>query len=732
MLIFEKIRWQNLNATGNAFIEFDFTSHNTTLIMGENGSGKCVRGITEIEVCFPDPEVYSAYTEAFGPPQATNSVVFRTIIRNVVKFYRTHPEFIGRLGVMTRNGVRAIQYADITAYDSEIIRLETESDGFIEGSPDHLVSSAGKWVKLKDLEVGAAIDTVAGQSPAKTITKLPFKEDLYDIQVEGFEYLTQGIVTHNSTLQESLCYVLYGKPYRKINKGQLVNTITKKNLLVEIEFSKGHTKYFVRRGMKPNVFEIHVDGIKRDADATKAGGDQEYLEKHVLGMSYETFVLTQVIGSAKYTPFMDLPAARRREVVESMINLGIFSTMSSLLKTKKDANDKALYDLENKLILVNNQISAIKLHHEEMRKNTDAIVDAKHTKILAHKETITKLKAEGLELNRRVSELKTLIEDNDEVLKRSQELLREKHQVESKIEDLKTQAMFFADHEDCPTCHQSITDDFKQSAIGHYSEQALELRKRMKEILAEYKAIGERQLEINKISEEIYNLGTDISGVNQRIFMTNAAIDDLEAEIKQLTSETKTSTSIGDLDVCLEERRLLEAERKRLQRLKRKIEIVAPQLKDSGAKSKIIGKYIPLINKLINQYLAMFGFMCDFNIDEDFNETIRSRYRDTFTYHSFSEGQKARIDIAILFTWRAIAKMRNTVSTNLLILDETFDGSMDIKGTDDLARILPSLGSMLNLVVISHRNAELYTETFDRTIEVNLVKNFTQFNQIKG
>lgn len=532
-----------------------------------------------------------------------------------------------------------------------------------------------------------------------------------------------------STMIDALCYVLYDRPYRKVPKTLLVNSITKKKLLVEVEFKIGSNHYMVRRGMRPSVFEIYINGELCD----KESGDQNYLEKSILKMNLKTFIQIVIITARKYIQFMDLPAGQRRELVEEVLDLKIFTAMSTLLKSRLDTVKQQMAEVEANLQKQTYALDLIKKHRDEMQRNTEALVDSKREKIAQLQEIIIAERSEVRALKKQIDTLEQSIVDLEEVTKGHRQAIEQKASCSQQIRELKNRAMFFSTHDDCPTCHQAIGEDLKTRSIEHDALTATELVAQSKTLTVQIEKHQQRLEEINETRNQLYNLKSEVGIKNMSIDRHMTHISNIESEIEDLKKQSSTSSeALGDPQELRQQLREAEATKQSLIKQKAVIDYVVPLLKDSGTKTQIIEKYIPLINKLINRYLTTFEFLCDFNLDSEFEETIRSRHRDEFVYHSFSEGEKMRIDLSILMTWRAIAKVRNAASTNLLIFDESFDSSMDTQGVDTFAQILSSLTDEQNVFVISHGSAELFGTWFARIIQFRKINNFSQYELIDG
>lgn len=527
-----------------------------------------------------------------------------------------------------------------------------------------------------------------------------------------------------STMIEALTFALYGKPFRDINKPQLINTITNKGLLVEVEFTIGSKEYLVRRGAKPTIFEIFQNGtlIKQQV----VGDYQEHLEKQILKLNFKAFGQIVVLGRANYTPFMQLKTTDRRAVVENFLDIQIFSLMNSLLKGKVDVNKTDGKELDANIRLVEQKIDMHTRHVEAMRANNEELIQMKMEKIVDHTSLIDEYTSASEEVFQQAEELRTSIADHRKVNNRREKLVQAEAQLEERIRKLGKEVQFYHNHDNCPTCRQGIEHDFRTETIAAREAKTQEVKDMMVQIEAEILKVNARLNEISDVMVKIQELQNRVADNNQQVKLYRQYVSDLEREIETLQRQTQASAkNDSDASEMASDLGKYKADKEALTKQKAMMDAAAHLLKDSGIKTKIIRQYVPVMNKLINKYLASMDFMCDFHLDESFNETIRSRFRDKFTYASFSEGEKARLDLALMFTWRAIAKLRNSASTNLLILDETFDGSLDGAGSDELMRILENVASDSNVFVISHK-ADTFADKFRNVIRFEKNGNFSR------
>lgn len=528
-----------------------------------------------------------------------------------------------------------------------------------------------------------------------------------------------------STMLDALSFALYGKPFRKINKPQLLNSINSKNLLVELEFEVGKKRYKIVRGMKPNIFEIYHDDVMINQNA-EVKEYQETLEKHVLKLNHKSFSQIVILGSASFTPFMQLPAAHRREVIEDLLDIQIFSTMNTLLKGKMQQTKEDLMSMDMDIALTEQKIDMHKANIQNLKTNNEELIASYNEKIQIEKDQYEKLLSEHQEVKANVDDLIATISDKE---KNSLRLRKIQHLNDNLIEKKMRVAKditFYHDNDNCPTCKQELQVDFKLSKVDDKNKQLIEIDEAIEKLEEERKVAQSRDVEINEIQTQIDILSKEALDMYQKMNICQATIQSLETNILHVKNQSKKiEEDAGVLEILnatlsekIEEKNKL-AEYKGLQ------EIAATVLKDNGIKTKIIKQYIPIMNKLINKYLASMDFFVNFELNESFEEKIKSRYRDEFSYESFSEGEKLRIDLALLFTWRAIAKLRNSASTNLLIMDEIFDSSLDNSGTEEFLKILQSFTQDTNVFVISHKGDALY-DKFHSVIKFEKKKNFSR------
>jgi len=538
------------------------------------------------------------------------------------------------------------------------------------------------------------------------------------------------IVGHNgagkSTMLDAMSFALFGKPHRNINKPQLVNSINNKNCVVEIEFSVGKADFKIIRGVKPQIFEIWKNNVLINQDS-HSKEYQRILEQNIIKLNHKSFHQIVVLGSSSFIPFMQLSAQYRREVIEDLLDINVFSKMNILVKEKNATLKEKLKDLNYQLDLKKNQIDAQKKYIRDITAMNQEEINSKKNQITEARDEIDGLLAENAELssfiekeNDKVSEALNSAHD------RKQTLLQYRAQFTTQVKNVVNDAKFYETNSQCPTCTQEISEETRNSKLDHARSRARELQSAIRKADEEAAAVTETIDKFTESAEVIREKQSTIHSNGQSIKRLQNAIQTLNDDITRLTSRT------GDLARANQELTDMNSEKDALMEERMKLNeefsynsVMAEMLKDTGIKTKVIKQYIPIINNLVNKYLQILDFFVHFNLDESFQETIKSRHRDAFTYDSFSEGEKQRIDLALLFTWRMIAKMKNSVATNLLVLDETFDSSLDHDGVENLMKILYSLDDDTNVFVISHKG-EILDGKFKNKIEFFKDKNFSK------
>ena len=522
-----------------------------------------------------------------------------------------------------------------------------------------------------------------------------------------------------STLIDALTFSLFGKPFKRINKSQLMNTVNEKDLLTEIEFSVGKSEWKVRRGIKPAVFEIFLNGTIINQDA-KSTDYQKYLEEKVLKLNFKSFTQIVVLGSASFVPFMQLTTNDRRVIIEDILDIGIFSVMKSLVKDRSGILQEELSDLEFKIKMLQEKIILEEKYIEELKINSAKKRDTNLDKIKDTENTISAINIEIDEYQDAVWELKGSIDDQNSILKKNKDLDNYKIQIDKNLKKLNTENMFFEDNENCPTCEQDIDETFKTDKLKQISTNIQDMNDGIDKLHIEMERVSSRINVITDCNNKIQDKESLITRRNSDIQSHNVLIRRLQEEISE------SNVNADPIKKQLLESELKDHKDERLQYVvqRRYYDILSNILNDKGIKTRVIRKYLPVINNHVNMYLKDMDFFVNFQLDENFNESIKSRHRDDFSYYSFSEGEKRRIDIALLLTWRDIAAMRNSVNVNLLILDEVFDASLDQSGVDDLMKLFNVLKNT-NLFVISHK-LDVLDDKFPSKITVEKINNFSQ------
>jgi DNA repair exonuclease SbcCD ATPase subunit len=533
--------------------------------------------------------------------------------------------------------------------------------------------------------------------------------------------------TGKSTVLDALTFSLFGRPFRKINKPQLINTVNEKDCKVEVEFSIGSVDWKVVRGIRPNIFEIWKDGKVLD-QFSNVVDQQKWLEQNVLKMNYKSFTQIVILGSSTFVPFMQLPAAHRREVIEDLLDIKIFSSMSMLIKEKIRQQKEEVKVLNLKKESLNEKVVMQKDFIEELDNRSNENINK-------NKDKVTKLLQESdnylMENQKTEKEVETLTEDQEKVTGATEKLRTLgglKGKISNKVATITKEHKFFTDNVTCPTCTQPIQEEFRINKIDDAQTKAKELQSGYKELEEAIKNEEERERHFTNISKEITKLTHGISKNNTKITGCQRQIRDLESEIQTITDRLANRNTEHDKLATFQDN--LTTTYDELSSKKDTInyyDFSYSLLRDGGVKSKIIKKYLPLINQQVNRYLQMMDFYINFTLDDEFNETVQSPIHEDFSYASFSEGEKMRIDLALLFTWREVARMKNSVNTNLLIMDEVFDSSLDGMGTDEFLKIIKYVIVDANIFVISHKTG--MEDRFDSVVRFEKMKGFSRITE---
>lgn len=547
-------------------------------------------------------------------------------------------------------------------------------------------------------------------------------------EIDFQSFNTTLIVGHNgagkSTLLDALSFALFGKAHRNINKPQLVNSINNKDCSVEVVFEASGSEFKIVRGIKPTVFAIYKNGemLNQESHATQY---QKILEQNILKLNHKSFHQIVVLGSSSFVPFMQLSAQHRRDVIEDLLDIGVFSKMNSLIKEKNSILKGAIREIDYKIDIQKNKIEVQKKYISDVNRINKDLKDQKQTNIIEMRKDITGILKDNDELLRLIEAGSSIPTTIDSMQSTKSKLLGYQSQFTKDVRTVVKDAKFFEDNSTCPTCSQDIDEHVKSQKLNDAKSKAKELSKALTDIEVKLEAT-QKELEATEHKmQEIRNFQTQMNSNQSAMSRIELQIKVLSDEIDNLT-DTSSDISVAKDDLesyVTEKNALIETRLESNEQFQYNIAITE-MLKDTGIKTKIIKQYIPVINKLVNNYLQTLEFFVHFELDESFSETIKSRHRDSFSYASFSEGEKQRIDLALLFTWRQVAKMKNSVSTNLLILDETFDSSLDYEGVDNLMKIIETLTADTNVFVISHKG-DMLESKFEKKLEFFKDKNFS-------
>lgn len=530
-----------------------------------------------------------------------------------------------------------------------------------------------------------------------------------------------------STIIEAIVFALFNKSFRKVNKNQLINSINEKDCVVEVEFSIGSVDWKVRRGIKPTIFEIYRNDNLLD-QSSSAIDQQKWFEQSVLKLNYKSFTQIVVLGSSTFVPFMQLTASSRREIIEDLLDIRIFSTMNVLLKDRIKSVNEDLKNYGHEIVLIKEKITMKKEHISSIENSTSKSLQSKQNKILDFKKNIdfvtNEIKVCTENIETKTNKLKKYDGIEDKIKKLEKHLTTQTNLISRTEKEKK----FFEDNDICPKCDQSISNDLKNEKIES-SESVIKKAKTDCDLFTEHlKSASDLIAKQSALNKDITELNWQIKNNYETLNTINKFIDDINEEIKELENDSFNIESEKEkLQEVVAEGVTIKNKIVELKEQQHHHEIVSSLLKDTGIKSMIIKKYLPVMNQLINKYLQSLDFYVNFTLDEEFNESIKSRYRDDFTYSSFSEGEKMRIDLALMFTWRSIAKLKNSASTNLLILDEVFDSSLDVAGTEDFLRIIRTVNEDTNIFIISHKG-DVLMDKFDRVMKFEKVKNFSKMS----
>jgi DNA repair exonuclease SbcCD ATPase subunit len=530
-----------------------------------------------------------------------------------------------------------------------------------------------------------------------------------------------------STILDAICFCLFNKPFRSINKPQLMNSINGKGLQVEIEFSIGPKDYKIVRGSRPGIFEIYVNDDLLNQDAASKDY-QKYLEDNILKLNYKSFTQIVILGSASFTPFMQLPLGHRREIIEDILDIQIFTVMNSVLKDKNADLKNQITSIDTQIEIGKNKVKMQQQYIATLENDKQKKVEDVQKRILETSAEISQLTASVVAERETEENLKSSISDAKEKRNKRTEMGSLLRKLSERITAQEGHIHFYHDNDVCPTCSQSLEDEVKSNAIQSHTHKIEEIASAIETLNTQLTDIETRLAEIDSIEEKISEHQGNIIRINSSIIANQNYIQKLQEDLS--SSSTETTDINGEkakLKTLAKEVVAYADEKSKVSEEKHYLDIASILLKDTGIKTKIIRQYLPVINKLVNKYLVAMDFFCHFELDETFNEKIKSRHRDEFSYASFSEGEKQRIDLALVFTWRTIAKMKNCASTNLLLLDEVFDSSLDANGTDYVMNLINTLGDETNVFVISHKG-DLLFDKFRSVIKFEKHQNFSRIS----
>ena len=529
-----------------------------------------------------------------------------------------------------------------------------------------------------------------------------------------------------STLLDALSFALFGKPHRDIKKDQMINSINKKGTLVTVKMKIGSHDFKIVRGIKPGKFEIYQNGNLIN-QASNARDYQKFLEQNILKLNHKSFHQVVVLGSSSFIPFMQLPVWSRRNIIEDLLDINIFSKMNMLLKERNSKIRDELTDINHQIEIFKTKIDAQSKYIKDLQELNDDQIEKKRDSIDTHKEEINKLFEESKKLGKNLSaSISTEEKHNNDIIKKMSQLDSYDMQFNDKIKGLVDESRFYEENDQCPTCDQEIGEEKKEEKITYIKDKAKEIQTAKEDLSKNIAELRTEQQDVSNSLNKLRQKQQKINSNNDAITLLQKEVDKIQKEINGLQGQT------GDVSKAKKELSILRKSKdtsteKKLEYVEERTynEVIGEMLKDTGIKTKVIKQYLPVMNRLINQYLQILDFFVSFHLDENFNETIRSRHRDSFNYASFSEGEKQRIDLALLFTWRQIAKMKNSAASNLLILDETFDSSLDLDGVDNLTKILDTLDDGSNVFIISHKG-DVLENKFRSKIEFFKEKNFSK------
>ena len=527
-----------------------------------------------------------------------------------------------------------------------------------------------------------------------------------------------------STLLDALCFVLFNKPFRIIKKEQMVNTINNGGCNVTIEFSVGTKNYKVIRSVKPNKFEIYKDDVLVNQDASTIDY-QKYLERNIMKLNYRSFIQVVLLGSSSYEPFMKMKSRYRREAVEEILDVIVFTLMDYNLRDQQRDLGKSVSDLRHSCDLIEQKVALQTEHLKSLKTRIGDAEESSRIKIEQNKEADRQYRQDLQQLNENIVKQQEIMKFKPDVDKKAKKLSKLESKIENNLETHKETLTFFETHDECPTCTQSIPKELKSKKVEEEKDTITKLESGLQDIMSEITKVETQITQMDVVSKKIQEMNINVAKIHSSLEGIKKHSDDVELNATDGKDSDKLEKELEDLSEKLNEQK---TELIKLSTEKDYVDVIREILSDKGARAQIIKKYLPIMNQLINKYLQSMDFFVSFTLDEEFNETVKSRHRDTFSYNSFSEGEKMRIDLALLFTWRTIAKMKNSTNTNLLILDEIFDSSLDGSGTEDFFKILGTMSNE-NVFIISHKGDILF-DKFTNIIKFDKEHNFTKLEEV--
>ena len=527
-----------------------------------------------------------------------------------------------------------------------------------------------------------------------------------------------------STLLDALCFELFNKPFRIIKKEQMVNTINNGDCNVTIEFSVGTKNYKVIRSVKPNKFEIYKDDVLVNQDASTIDY-QKYLERNIMKLNYRSFIQVVLLGSSSYEPFMKMKSRYRREAVEEILDVRVFTLMDYNLRDQQRDLGKSVSDLRHSCDLIEQKVALQTEHLKSLKSRIGDAEESSRIKIEQNKEADRQYRQDLQQLNENIAKQQEIMKFKPDVDKKAKKLSKLESKIENNLETHKETLTFFETHDECPTCTQSIPKDLKSKKVEEEKNTITKLQSGLQDIMQEITKVESELTQMDVVSKKIQEMNINVAKIHSSLEGIKKHSDDVELNTIDGQDSDKLEQELKDLSEQLDKQK---TELNTLSTEKDYVDVIREILSDKGARAQIIKKYLPIMNQLINKYLQSMDFFVSFTLDEEFNETVKSRHRDTFSYNSFSEGEKMRIDLALLFTWRTIAKMKNSTNTNLLILDEIFDSSLDGSGTEDFFKILGTMSNE-NVFIISHKGDILF-DKFTNIIKFEKEHNFTKLEDV--